>query len=50
MGNFFTSLFSGSSESPEESKAKEDKKNFDIFKYDGVRHKISGYLCDQMFS
>ena len=44
MGNFFTSLFSGSSESPEESKAKEDKKNFDIFKYDGVRAQKIGQV------
>lgn len=44
MGNFFTSLFSGSSESAEESKAKEDKKNFDIFKYDGIRAQKMGQV------
>lgn len=37
MANFFKSLFSGNSESSEESKAKTEKKNFELFKYDGMR-------------
>ena len=38
MGNFFTSLFSSSkSEDTAEGKAKNDQKNFDILKYDGIR-------------
>ena len=45
MGNFFTSLFSGNSESAEETKAKEDKKNFDIFKYDGIRAQKMGQVA-----
>lgn len=46
MGNFFKSLFSGSSdgEKPEEEKTKNDKKNFDIFKYDGVRAQKMGQI------
>jgi len=38
MGNFFSSLFSSSKPvSPEEEKEKEDQRNFDMFKYDGIR-------------
>lgn len=38
MGNFFSSLFSSSkAETPEESKAKNEQKNFEILKYDGMR-------------
>jgi tetratricopeptide (TPR) repeat protein len=45
MGNFFKSLFS----SPKEEEAtdtisKNDKKNFDIFKYDGIRAQQMGQL------
>lgn len=39
MGNFFSSLFSSSAktEDTEENKAKNEQKNFDILKYDGIR-------------
>ena len=38
MGNFFTSLFSSSKPAEAtEDKAKNEQKNFDILKYDGVR-------------
>lgn len=40
MENFFSSLFSSSAaktEETEESKAKNEQKNFDILKYDGIR-------------
>ena len=38
MGNFFTSLFSSSKgEESAEDKVKNESKNFDILKYDGVR-------------
>ncbi len=42
MANFFKSLFSGKSESPEEDKQKSDKKNFEIFKFDGLRAQRMG--------
>lgn len=35
--NFFKSLFGGSNQTPEEKKQNEAKKQFDAFKYDGVR-------------
>ena len=37
MPNFFKSFFSGKSETPESEKQKNDQKNFEIFKYDGLR-------------
>ena len=37
MPNFFKSFFSGKSEDPENEKQKTAKKNFEIFKYDGLR-------------
>lgn len=42
MPNFFKSLFAGKSESPEIEKQKNDKKNFEIFKYDGLRAQRMG--------
>lgn len=44
MGSFFKSLFSGKSEESEEDKVKNDKKNFDIFKYDGLRAQKIGQI------
>lgn len=45
MGNFFTSIFSSSkAETPEEEKEKNDRKNFDLFKYDGIRAQKIGQL------
>ena len=37
MPNFFKSFFSGKSETPESEKQKNDRKRFEIFKYDGLR-------------
>lgn len=34
---FFKSFFSGKQEKPETEKQKNDQKNFEIFKYDGMR-------------
>ena len=50
MGNFFTSLFSSSKPAEAtEDKAKNEQKNFDILKYDGVRaRRWETCLCDQM--
>lgn len=46
MGNFFKSLFSFSKEeTPEEEKNKNDRKNFDILKYDGVRAQKMGKIA-----
>lgn len=42
MPNFFKSLFSGKTENPEEEKQKNSKKNFEIFKYDGLRAQRMG--------
>lgn len=42
MPNFFISFFSGKSESPESEKQKTAKKNFEIFKYDGLRAQRMG--------
>lgn len=42
MPNFFKSFFSGKSESPESEKQKTAKKNFEIFKYDGLRAQRMG--------
>ena len=47
MGNFFTSLFSSSStkeHTEETTQAKNEEKNFDILKYDGVRAHQMGKL------
>ena len=41
MPNFFKSFFSGKSETPSE-KQKNDQKNFEIFKYDGLRAQRMG--------
>ena len=46
MGNFFTSLFSSSkNEDTAEGKIKNDQKNFDILKYDGVRAQKIGQVA-----
>ena len=42
MPNFFKSFFSGKTETPESEKLKADKKNFEIFKYDGLRAQRMG--------
>ena len=42
MPNFFKSFFSGKSEDPENEKQKTAKKNFEIFKYDGLRAQRMG--------
>ena len=42
MPNFFTSFFTGKKETPEEEKRKNEKKNFEIFKYDGLRAQRMG--------
>lgn len=42
MPNFFKSLFSGKTESPEDEKQKNNQKNFEIFKYDGLRAQRMG--------
>ena len=39
---FFKSFFSGKSETPESEKQKNDQKNFEIFKYDGLRAQRMG--------
>lgn len=45
MGNFFSSLFSSSKNANEvEEKEKNDKKNFDILKYDGIRAQKMGQI------
>ena len=50
MGNFFKSLFSSSkAATPEEEKSKNDQKNFDILKYDGVRAQKIGQVAYAMF-
>lgn len=47
MGNFFTSLFSSSKKNEDtvEEKVKNDQKNFDILKYDGVRAQKMGQVA-----
>ena len=42
MPNFFKSFFSSKSETPESEKQKNDQKNFEIFKYDGLRAQRMG--------
>lgn len=39
---FFKSFFSGKTESPADEKEKNDRKNFEIFKYDGMRAQRMG--------
>ena len=39
---FFKSFFSGKQEKPETEKQKNDQKNFEIFKYDGMRAQRMG--------
>lgn len=41
---FFKSFFSGKSETPEEQKQKAEHKNFEIFKYDGMRAQRMGRM------
>lgn len=41
---FFKSIFSTNTLAPEEEKKKEEGKNFDIFKYDGIRSQNMGQL------
>ena len=43
MPNFFKSFFSGKSETPESEKQKNDRKRFEIFKYDGLRAQRPDY-------
>ena len=38
---FFKSFFSGKSDSPANEKQKNEQKNFEIFKYDGMRARVS---------
>lgn len=42
MPNFFKSFFSGKADTPEEEKKKAARKNFEIFKYDGLRAQRMG--------
>lgn len=42
MPNFFKSFFSAKADSPEEEKKKTARKNFEIFKYDGLRAQRMG--------
>lgn len=42
MPNFFKSFFNGKKETPEEEKKRNEKKNFEIFKYDGLRAQRMG--------
>ena len=39
---FFKSFFSGKQEKPETEKQKNDQKNFEIFKYEGMRAQRMG--------
>ena len=50
MPNFFKSFFSGKSETPESEKQKNDQKNFEIFKYDGLRAQRMGRPDYAIFS
>ena len=40
--NFLKSLFSGKSDTPDNEKKKNEQKNFEIFKYDGLRAQRMG--------
>jgi tetratricopeptide (TPR) repeat protein len=45
MGNFLKSLFSSSeTQTPDDVQAKNDRKNFDVFKYDGIRALRTGQV------
>lgn len=44
MPNFFKSFFSGKTDTPEEEKRKNDRKRFEIFKYDGMRAQRMGRI------
>lgn len=44
MKNFFKSLFVSEEETPEEARQKEENKNFELFKYDGIRAQNMGQL------
>ena len=44
MPNFFKSLFSRKTEKTEDEKQKNDQKNFEIFKYDGLRAQRMGRI------
>ena len=42
---FFKSFFSGKPANPEEEKQKNNQKDFEIFKYDGMRAQRMGRAC-----
>ena len=44
MANFLKSLFGGKAESPETEKEKNNKKNFELFKFDGMRAQRMGQM------
>lgn len=44
MANFFKTFFTGNSVEPENEKAKAEKKNFELFKYDGMRAERIGNI------
>ncbi|WP_321518452.1 tetratricopeptide repeat protein [uncultured Bacteroides sp.] len=44
MANFFKTFFTGDSVEPENEKAKAEKKNFELFKYDGMRAERIGNI------
>ena len=44
MANFLKSFFGGKTEDPQAEKEKNDKKNFEIFKFDGLRAQRMGQL------
>ena len=44
MANFLSKLFGGSTENSEDAKAKAEKKNFELFKYDGMRAERLGNI------
>ena len=44
MANFFKTFFTGNVAEPEDEKAKTEKKNFELFKYDGMRAERIGNI------
>ena len=44
MANFFKTFFTGNSGESEDDKAKAEKKNFELFKYDGMRAERIGQI------
>jgi len=44
MGNIFKTFFTGNPSEQEDNKAKTDKKNFELFKYDGMRAERIGNI------